>query len=205
MWNFSGILFCSILNITHWPFTCWEEPSVCCPQVPRQSGAGGINSQLQTAQHQQRSSQVGAPLHRFHPKIEKKIHVCTWASSRRFPFLPAGLVFFVHAEPFVWEAEFLQRPGHLGAVGRRGGKHHRHAVLVQCQHRRGAFTQVQQQSHAGEVERNWNQMQCHFYGNLTWRPVSFIKTQQLTFTKLVLIFLKPLSMFLLFSYLSIRF
>lgn len=69
-------------------------------------------------------------------------------------FFPAGLVVFVHAEPFVWEAEFLQRSGHLRAVGRRGGKHHRHAVLVQRQHRRGALAQVQQQSHAGDGEKN---------------------------------------------------
>jgi len=32
-----------------------------CLQVPRLSGAGGIGSQLQAAQHQQRSSQVQRP------------------------------------------------------------------------------------------------------------------------------------------------
>lgn len=84
---------------------------------------------------------------------EKNTNVCTGESSRKCLLFPAGLVFFVHAEPSVWEAEFLQRLGHLGAVGRRGGKHYRHAVLVQCQHCCGALAQVQQQSHAGEVKK----------------------------------------------------
>lgn len=66
-------------------------------------------------------------------------------------FLGAGLVVFVHSQPFIREAKFLQWPGHLWALRRRRGEHHRYAVLVQCQHRHGALTQVQQQSHTGEI------------------------------------------------------
>lgn len=110
-----------------------------CDQVPRLSGASGISSQLQTAQHQQRSSQVctATPPTHTHKRL-----------TYSFVFF-AGVLVFVHAQPAVREAQLLQRPGDLRALRSRGGKHHRHAVLVQRQHRRGTVAQVQQQSHAG--------------------------------------------------------
>lgn len=52
-------------RVWRWVLT---EKEAFCLQVPRLSGAGGISSQLQAAQHQQRSSQVG-PSHALVPKL----------------------------------------------------------------------------------------------------------------------------------------
>lgn len=71
-------------------------------------------------------------------------------------FLPllffSGFFIFFHSQPPVWETQLLKRPGHFGTVRRWRRKHHRHSVVVQCQHRHGAVTQVQQQSHTGETQ-----------------------------------------------------
>lgn len=77
---------------------------------------------------------------------------CITLSFVPFWCLPPGFVIFFHAQPPLREAKFLQRPGHLWAVCRWRGQHHRHAVLIQRQHRHGAFTQVQQQSHTGRTQ-----------------------------------------------------
>ena len=100
----------------------------------------GIMLQYRMSESTSRGS-TRPPLRRH----RKELHL---PASRRL--LPPGLLVLVHPQPAVREAEFLQRPGHLGAVRRRGRQHHRHAVLVQRQHRRGALAQVQQQGHAGE-------------------------------------------------------
>ncbi|CAG10054.1 unnamed protein product [Tetraodon nigroviridis] len=97
-------------------------------------------------------------LHRLHllpgsPSVGGQRDQLAAADGAAPAALQPGLLVFVHAQPALRQAQLLQRPGDLRPVCGRGRQHHRHAVLLQRQHRRGTFAQVRQQSHAGRRRR----------------------------------------------------
>lgn len=98
--------------------------------------------------------------------------------TQELNFLPVwhhrlGLLFFIHSQPALWEAQFLQWSGHLWAVCCWRGQHHWYTVLVQCQHRHGAFTQIQQQSHTRR--ENINRYTCKDPVSV-WRLQPYVKS-----------------------------
>lgn len=59
------------------------------------------------------------------------------------PSLQSGVFLQLHAEPAVWQAQLLQRLGHLRPLCGWGGKHQRYAVLKLRQHRPGTVLSLQ--------------------------------------------------------------
>lgn len=82
-------------QMLRWSLSRGVTKCVCFLQVPRLSGAGGISSQLQAAQHQQRSSQVSPSSTPHSPSPHKKNHHLTVSLD----FFPTSRPRSLHLRP----------------------------------------------------------------------------------------------------------